>query len=59
MNHDKGKKRTCEGQHIGSLAKISREGPSIYSEASQHTDNFSTSLLLRVMKGQSGLQTMI
>ena len=38
----KGKKRTCEGQHI---AKISRKGPSIYREASQHTDHFLTSLL--------------
>jgi hypothetical protein len=41
----KGKKRTCEGQYIGSPAKISREGPSIYSEASQHPNNFSTRLL--------------
>ena len=41
----KGKKRTCEGQHIGSPAKISRKGPSIYREASQHTDHFLTSLL--------------
>ena len=41
----KGLKRTFEGQHIGSPAKISREGPSTYNEASQHTDKFSTRLL--------------
>ena len=41
----KGMKRTFEGQHIGSPAKISREGLSIYSEASQHTNKFSTNLL--------------
>ena len=38
-------KRTFEGHHIGSTAKISREGSSTYSKASQHTHTFSTRLL--------------
>ena len=41
----KGMKRTFEGHHIVSPANISRGAPSIYSEDSKHTDNFSTRLL--------------